>query len=202
MTLPLAPTIIKVSLFQTLNGQPIMNRIHVKVAATNPTAADCATLASAVAGWWTGNVKALVGDQLSLREVHAMSLAEANGPQATFSSGLPSAGTLLAATLPGNVAFCVSLRSGFTGRSARGRWYWAGLTEAQVALNAVDGGTVTSIVAAMDNLISTITGLSASPVVVSYFSGGILRPGGPVYFVINDAIAVDNIVDSQRGRLH
>jgi len=87
MALPVAPTIIKCSLFQTLNGQPIMNRFHVKVGATNPSAAECNAVAVAVANWWAGNVQDLVGDQLSLREVHAQSLAEVNGPQATFSSG-------------------------------------------------------------------------------------------------------------------
>ena len=148
MTLPVAPTIIKCSLFQTLNGQPIMNRFHVKVGATNPSAAECNAVAVAVANWWAGNVQDLVGDQLSLREVHAQSLAEVNGPQATFSTGLPAAGALTSPTLPGNVAFCVSLRSGLTGRSARGRWYWGGLTESQVSQNQVDGGTATSIVAA------------------------------------------------------
>jgi len=202
MTLPVAPTIIKCSLFQTLNGQPIMNRFHVKVGATNPSAAECNAVAVAVANWWAGNVQDLVGDQLSLREVHAQSLAEVNGPQATFSTGLPAAGALTSPTLPGNVAFCVSLRSGLTGRSARGRWYWGGLTESQVSQNQVDGGTATSIVAAIDNLISTIEGIAALPVIVSYYSGGIVRPGGPVYFVITDALAVDTTVDSQRGRLH
>jgi len=175
MALPIAPTIIKCSLFQTLNGQPIMNRFHIKVGATNPSQAECAAVASAVAGWWTGNVQTLVGDALQLREVHAMSLAEVNGPQATFSSGLPASGTITSPTLPGNVAFCVSFRTGLTGRSARGRWYWAGLTENQVAQNAVDGGTAASIVGAMDNLISTITGIAASPVIVSYYTNGALR---------------------------
>jgi len=45
-------------------------------------------------------------------------------------------------------------------------------------------------------------GRSNAPVIVSYYSGGALRPGGPVYFVITDALAVDTTVDSQRGRLH
>jgi hypothetical protein len=149
-----------------------------------------------------GNVQPLVGSGLELRSVEAVSIAEQNGPQAVFSAGLPAAGALAQQMLPGSVAFCVSLRTGLTGRSARGRYYWQGLTEDQVSGNTVASGTVTSIVGAMDNLISTITGISAFPVIVSYFSGGIARPGGPVTFLINDALAVDNIVDSQRGRLH
>jgi len=196
------PATIKCSLFQTLNGQPFMNRIHVGVAATLPTALGCAGVASAVAGWWTGNVKALVAGTCELRAVEAISIAEENGPSFTFTSGLPSAGTATSEALPGSNAFCVSLRSGLTGRSARGRYYWGGLTQDQVLLNEVNSGVVTSIVAAMDNLISTIEGIEANLVIVSYISGGVPRPGGPVKFIVNDALAVDNTVDSQRGRLH
>lgn len=202
MPLPLSPATIKCSLFQTLNGQPIMNRIHVSVAATLPTELGCAGVASAVKDWWVGNVKALVANTLELRAVQAISLAETNGPSFIISSGLPSIGTGTGAALPGNNAFCVSLRSGLTGRSARGRWYWGGLTEAQVDENNVNSGIVTSIVGAMDNLLGAIRAIDAEPIILSYFANKALRPGGPVKFIITDALAVDNVVDSQRGRLH
>jgi hypothetical protein len=201
MALPLAPTVIKCSMFQTLNGQPIMNRFHVKVGATNPSQAECAAVAAMAEAWWQGSVKPLVGSELELREIHCQSLAEVNGPQATFSAGLPEPGTLVSQCLPGNVAFCVSLRSGLSGRSARGRWYWAGLVEAQVAGNVVDAGAVAAIVSAMDGLLTAVTGIGADPIIVSYYTNGALRPGGPVYFIITDALAVDSVVDSQRGRL-
>jgi len=139
---------------------------------------------------------------MELRQVHCMSIAEVNGPQATFSAGLPLAGTSGQPSVPNNVSFCVSLRTGLTGRSARGRWFWAGLGEGQVTGNNVDTGVATAIVAAIDALLNTITAIGGSPVIVSYNSGGGPRPGGPVKFVINDALAVDTIVDSQRGRLH
>lgn len=196
------PATVKVAWFWDINGQPAMNRLHVRGSTSLPTEAGCALIASTAANWWIGNVKSLVPSTIALREVLAISIAEENGPQATFSSGLPSAGTNGSPSLPGNNAFCVSLRSGLTGRSARGRWYWGGLTEADVTGNEVAAGSVTGIVGAIDNLLSAMNGIGAVPVIVSYFSGGVPRPGGPVTFVITDALAVDNIVDSQRGRLH
>jgi len=202
MPLALAPATVKLSFFYSLLGQPAMNRIHVSVPPTLPSEGLCSDLAVAAGDWWDTNVKALVTNQMTLNEVHVMSLAEENGPQASFSAGLPLAGTQTADPCSGNVAFCVSFRTGLTGRSARGRWYWCGLIETQTVGNEVAGGTVTSILGAMDNLLSTISGLGFSPIILSYISGGAPRVGGPVKFIINDAIAVDNIIDTQRGRLH
>jgi len=195
------PATIKASLFYTFAGQQVMNRIYVSHPATLPSEADCQAVANTVAAWWTGNVKALVSNTLALREVQAVSVAEPNGPQATFSAGLPSAGDSIIAPLPNNVAFCVSLRTGLAGRSARGRWYWMGLVENQVDGNEVTTGVVASIVAAIDNLLSALAGGGVQPVIVSFNSGGGPRPGGPVKFFITDALAVDSVVDSQRRRL-
>jgi len=36
--------------------------------------------------------------------------------------------------------------------------------------------------------------------IVSFFSNGILRPGGPVYFPVINALVVDRVVDSMRRR--
>jgi len=202
MALPVVPATVKASLFYTMNGQPAMNRIHIGTAATLPSEAICAAFAADIADWWNNNCRALVPTTMELRQVQCQSIAETNGPQATFSSGLPLAGTLGQPSVPNNVSFCISLRSGLTGRSARGRWFWAGLTEGQLTGNNVDAGPAASIVAAIDALLNSIAALGGTPVIVSYNSGGGPRPGGPVKFVINDALAVDTIVDSQRGRLH
>lgn len=195
-----APGIAEVQVRATYSGQQVMNRIMVDVLHT-PTQGDLNTITAAVGAWWVGNVKALVAPTVSLREVYAKTLEVANGPQATFSSGLPDAGTATGGGLPNSTSLAVSLRTGLTGRSARGRWFWYGFTEGQVTDNTVDSGVATSIVACIDNLLSTITGLSSVPVIVSYISGGAPRVGGPVYFPITDALLVDPIVDSQRRRL-
>lgn len=195
-----APGIAEVQVRATYDGQQVMNRIMVDVLHT-PTQGDLDTITAAVAAWWIGNVKALVAPTVSLRQVYARSLEVANGPESTFSAGLPSPGTAGGGGLPNSVALAVSLRTGLTGRSARGRWFWYGFTESQVTDSTVDTGVAVSIVAAIDNLLSVITGLSSQPVIVSYVTNNAPRPGGPVYFVINDALLVDQVVDSQRRRL-
>jgi len=195
-----APNIIEVQLRYTLQGERAMNRFHVHVG-TGPTEAQCALTALEVAGWWDTNVKSLVSTEMSLREVFCKGLAHENDVQATFSAGLPSAGTHAIDPLPNNVALCVSLRTGLTGRSARGRWYWCGLTNDQADGSHIVTGVGTSIVAAIDALKDTIEGLGLQWMIVSFQNAGVPRVGGPVYFQVNDALIVDDTLDSQRRRL-
>jgi len=202
MATPLVPATVKCSLFYTLNGVPAMNRFYVRLGASLPSQGDCQTIANNIDTWWEGNVQAIISSSMAINEIEVKSVAEANGPQATFSAGFPIAGALSSPSLPGNNAFCVSLRSGLTGRSARGRWYWCGLTEGQVTGNTLGSGDQTSILAAMQNLIDLIASLSAHFVIVSFNADGGPRVGGPVTFNVLNAIAVDSTIDSQRGRLH
>lgn len=201
MALVTIPGTMKCSFFYTLGGEQAMNRIYVRIGASLPSQGDCQTVANALDTWWEGNVQALISDQMAIREIEVVSIAEENGPQATFSAGFPLAGDSADPLLPNNVAWCISLRSGLTGRSARGRWYWCGLTENQVTGNLVLTTPADSIVAAMQNLIDTIQSLSANVVIASFFSAGVPRVGGPVTFVVTEALAVDQVVDSQRRRL-
>jgi len=195
-----APNIIECQVRCTWDGQQIMNRFHAHVD-SGPTEAQCAFLASEVAAWWIANVKALVPATLSLREVFCKGLELENDVQATFSSGLPSAGTSGADSCPNNVALCCSLRTGLTGRSAHGRWYWAGLCESQVTGSTIASGTVASIVATLDALRNVLLAAGLNWMVVSFNHNGGPRAGGPVYFEVNDILAIDGIVDSQRKRL-
>jgi hypothetical protein len=195
-----APNIVEVQLRATFDGQQVMNRIHVNVLHA-PTEADCAAVAAAVGDWWDTNVQALVATNVVMREIYVKSVATANGPEATFSAGFPLVGTKAGDSLPNNVALAVSLRTGLTGRSARGRWYWYGITEDQVDANTMMGGTIASIDAAITNLLNEIEALGFLWVIVSYIANGGPRVGGPVYFTVNTITVVDSTVDSQRRRL-
>lgn len=195
-----APNIVEVQFRYTLDGERAMNRIHVNVGAT-PSSGTIGPLLAECADWWDGNVKTLVPPEMALREVYGKSLEEAAAPEGTVSAGMPILGTFSGNLLPNNVSLAVSLRSGFTGRSSRGRWFWCGLSESQVTGSLVAGGTVSSIDAALTNLKSLIDGLGHTWVVVSYRENNAPRVGGPIYNVVETITIVDSIVDSQRRRL-
>jgi len=191
---------VSVEFRTTWAGQQCENRIYVDLL-TAPTQALLTALANACETWWEDNVVAITPDTLELREVFVRDQTELNGFAATASPTGALPGTGGSPSLPNNCSICASVRTLFTGRSARGRWYWQGLMESQVTGNEVSSGALTDIDAALTNLAGVIAALGHFWVIVSYISGGSPRVGGPVKFVVNDIIFVDSVVDSQRRRL-
>lgn len=200
--MPFVPVVntVSVEFRTTWDGQQCENRIFVDLF-TTPTQALCQAVANAGLTWWTGNMVAITPSTLALREVYVRDQSQLNGFQATATPTGALPGTLLSPSLPNNVSVCASIRTSFTGRSARGRWYFQGLTEGGVVGNTVDAGVLTSIDAALTNLASAIAALGWNWVIVSYISLGDPRPGGPVKFSVNNILFVDSTVDSMRRRL-
>lgn len=105
--------------------------------------------------------------------------------------------------LPNNVTVAVKKSSAFTGRSARGRTYWIG-----APANKLDGIEnffgplyMTSVGLAVDFVRAAINGaFNWQAVLVSRFTGGAKRPEGVTFDWLTSG-AVNNAVDSQRGRL-
>jgi len=111
-------------------------------------------------------------------------------------------GALTAVGLPGNATVAIKKQSGLTGRSARGRLYWIGLTNLnlQVDKNKLDAVAVNAIEFALEATRTAILGVGWTPVIVSRFLDGVLRPTGATFNWINTE-AVNFDVDSQRRRL-
>lgn len=195
-----APNIVQVELRCTLDGQNVENRFHVNVFHT-PTAADLTNVANRVSNVVINNWIPQLPVALTLRAIHCRSLHVQNGVEADFPFPVPTNGSLIGDVLPSNVTICVSVRTGASGRSARGRVYWMGLREADVVGNTLDAARGGTIVAAVQAMINGLVTDGFAWTIVSYISNGIPRPGGPVYFVATTALLVDNVVDSQRGRL-
>lgn len=103
--------------------------------------------------------------------------------------------------LPSNVTLCVTLRTGFTGRSARGRFYTIGPTQTNMAAQNL-------FTSAYGNAaVNFLTGLQADAllagwtlIVLSRFSGGVKRAVA-THTTVNDINYRNLDSDSQRGRL-
>lgn len=113
-------------------------------------------------------------------------------------------GTNVSATMPNQVTFSIKKTSGLTGRSARGRTYWAAIPSAMVDpadenfLLAVEAA---KLVANVEFLRTNLIGLALwNPVLVSRFSGGAQRAIG-VTFPWTGTSNVDLRIDTLRGRL-
>jgi len=195
-----APNIVMIEVRGTKAGEDVENRFHVDVF-HEPVAADLVALAAAINPIILANWLPLLPTDFVMREVHMRSLHALNHIEQTFPFAPTDVGTAAGNPAANNITFCVSLRSLFTGRSARGRLYWLGLSEDQYTVNTFLATPLAGVLAAVNAVRAAIAAIGFRWVIVSYISGGAPRPGGPVYFVVENAVAVDAIVDSQRGRL-
>jgi len=194
-----APQIVQVEVRGLNDGQQIENRFNID-ALTTVTPALVADICNLVSVWAQTDYFPLLPSSIQLTEVFAKDLTTITGSQHTIVPASPVFGGQVAAPAPNEVSFCVSLRSGNAGRSARGRYFVLGVPKDLITANTLNATLRGQHVAAGQELIDTMVGGGFALVVVSYFSGGVVRPGGPVYFPIITAVSVDGIVDSQRRR--
>lgn len=179
-------------------GQRVLNILHFqKVAGWD--SAGLVALAQALEDAWVANIKPLVPATVTLREVYVRDIEVEEGVEHT----LPSleAGTAEQLLLPNNVTIALSLRTGFSGRSNRGRVYWVGLTENQVVNSTLEVGAQASILGAFQDFISDASAeTSSSLVVVSYCEDNQWRTNAQVTEVTNITLT-DPTTDSMRRRL-
>lgn len=196
-----APNQVQVEMRALLDNQHIENRIFVN-AFHEPTISDLNLIAGAVSNAIITDFLPLLPTSLRYTELFLRSMQEQNAVQASYPfPGTSGQGTNVAPALPSNCTICASLRSNFSGRSARGRLYWPALMETVVVQNTVDATHATNILTALILLNQNLTVSGVDWQIVSFRSNGVVRPGGPVYFSVESILFVDNIVDSQRRRL-
>ncbi len=118
-----------------------------------------------------------------------------------FNNDGAGAGGLTDDSLPANVTLCATLRTGLTGRSARGRFYMLPTVVTQMTTpNTFAGAVGTALTAFLDDLIIATAVFDWQLVVLSRFNAGVKRT-----VAINNrvrSVEVRNLTsDSQRGRL-
>jgi len=109
-------------------------------------------------------------------------------------------GALTGARVPNESTLAISFRTALSGRSARGRMYVPTVSASQLAgTNEVNSTFITDWTLALSAL--RVAALDDGWVhsVLSRVTAGVLRSEA-VPFTITNYIAVDNILDSQRGR--
>lgn len=193
-----APNIVMAEFVGTKDGQIIENRVHVNMLG-EPTLANMGTLATALQSWLTTDYANRLPQEVVITQLQLTSLHTQNAVQLTVPLNI--VGVVAGGAMPNEVSYCVSLRTGFIGRSARGRFYILGVPTGVMTLqNRINAAYRTNITNTIGALRTTIASTGFLQVIVSYISNGVPRPGGPVYFVVQSATTTDDIVDSQRRR--
>lgn len=199
--MPFIPAVncARVEFRMTLDTQQVENVAHFRFLAGAPTQLDLSTLVAFCLAWWVNSYSNVIVDDVVLTEVVATALNADTGPQATVSGG-GATGDIVAESMPGNVAFCLTKRTASIGRSARGRWYAVGLAESTVNVNNLSVVDASAFAVRVHNLFVAAPPTGWEGVVVSYQHNGLPLVTATIYPIIS-VIARDTIVDSQRRRL-
>lgn len=194
------PNTLMVELRGLCEGSRMENTLYFTGSA-GVTTTLATTLAANLVGWWNTSYKVQVAGTFSLTEVYVTDLTTQTSFTVSYTTGLPSTGTMAGDQNPANVALCVSFRTVNRGRSGRGRNYAFPATEGASTASYFTASYVNAVVAAYQLFIGAGTftpGLQW--VVVSRYSNGVARPTGLTQ-PVTAVLSVNNNVDSMRRRL-
>lgn len=199
--MPFAPTpgAAKCLLQFRLDGQIVQTSLDVGV--ETETEANMLTAAEGLAGSFETHIMPHLSEDLLLESAVAFGLSSLDAPIGVFIPGTLITGGTAAMSLPNNVAYCLTKRTGVRGRSFRGRMYLPGIPSTQVdAPSRLASSYVASIVAGAAGLLADMITGGFPPVVVSWMNNGAQRVTG-VATPITSLAPSDNVLDSQRRRL-
>jgi len=180
------------------DGQLTINDLFFTISGGGITAVNIANLAAAVATWAQAALAPLASNDWSSTRVVATDLTTASGPVAVADA--TAIGGVGSEAAPNNVAACISIRTAFAGRSARGRNYVCGVPNAVVTLNTMSAGYMGDVVDAYTLLIGAGTFLAGWQfVVVSRKTGGLPRPTG-IFTPVTSVSFTRPTVASMRSR--
>lgn len=200
-----APGTIQVDLRFRLDDQWISNTFYASRFVGNVTQADLLQLANITFNWYNTIHRNQCTTSLVLNEIYLRNISAQNGIVWSYTTGLPLAGTLTGQTAPNNVTFTISFRTGFAGKSYRGRVYHPGIRLADIASaepNNLVPARAQGLVGSWETLRQNIA--SGMPqfrmAVVSRYANKAPRTSAEVT-EITSVLAVDRVLDSQRRRL-
>jgi len=197
MALGIVPNGIKVELNGLQNGIPVVNRFYVTKASA-PTSGDLDDATVAALDFWN-SYKGFQHSSFTLANITVTDVHVANGVQVILPLTTDNVGTGSGAPMAANAAMCCSLRTQFTGRSFRGRFYIGGLAgvvqqDAQNFTTAAVG----QMAGIFDDFITALDALNMTLVVVSNFAAGVVRVVALATEILS--VITDTKIDSQRRR--
>ena len=173
---------------------------------TAATSADLTAIAGVLQTWWNGTLRPSVPTTLSWQGADLTAMDSPGSPFLAYNNSGTLAGSGVGGLYPPQVTVCVSLRTGLSGRSYRGRLYFIGLGTG----NVITGGLITQATAtALANNFNTLRTAMVTAgyalCVLSLYSGkdsnGKKIPRAAGIATPVTTIAVGLRVDTQRRRL-
>jgi hypothetical protein len=160
-------------------------------------------IVNGITDWWYERMRQYHHSSLTMREVYGRDMSTQEGYHYANTDYFGYAGTRTSGYCsPLNVAFSISFRSGYVGRTMRGRNYVTAISTADITGNSVTTAYANNIKAAYEYLLTPGTYYPSACywAVCSRYFNGAPRLAGHVTPIIS-VVVVDEYVDSQRGRL-
>lgn len=189
----------EVVLHWRFNSRHCANVLHYRqIAATTPVAPE-----SVISGFVDGTLLPSLAGMVSNRVDFLAYTVKRLGPGIPTEpipySPTTASGSVGGDPLPGNVALCLTKRSGYAGRKYRGRFFVGGLSEDQTSGNLFDiAGYVLQLTALASNLKATIAAAFVPVITGRVWNDAHTQWEG---VEVVDVILRDAQLDSQRGRL-
>lgn len=191
------PQTVHCTLEGVVDSQLTINDVYFQNTAA-PNLTNMQALVDALDTWFRTTLAGELSENWSTTRVRAIDLS--TDPGLVAERGGVAPGGVASEAAPNNVAMAVSFRTGFSGRSGRGRNFVPAIPNAMITLNTMDAGFINAIVDAYLALMgagSFVAGWQL--VVVSRFTGGALRAVGLPQPVTN-ILSVTTKVRSMRSR--
>lgn len=197
MALGIVPNGIKIEMNYTQNGIPVVNRFFVTMSAP-PSSGDLDDAIVATTAFYN-DLRPFQNASCVLQNITATDVSVANGTQTILPFAANNTGTMEGVAAAANAAFCVSLRTNFTGRSFRGRFYLGGLGQNNLdSAQQFEVANAATLAGVFDDFIAALGAVNQTLVVVSNFAAGVVRVVALATEIIS--VIVDTKVDSQRRR--
>jgi len=161
---------------------------------------DLTTLVDAVQAWVISDYLPLMNNLVTSTGTYGKGLEFEEDVQYTGVTGAGTAGGVANAQA-NNVTKAITLRSGLTGRSSRGRFFVIGLSSNQLnGVATIEQSYIDDIIEALEALKVIIEALGWVWVIVSRYKNNVKRTTA-VNFAVNTFGTSDLTTDSMRGRL-
>lgn len=201
MPLQPCPNTISVRLFGDLSGEMVINDLAFVKESGAVTFVDVTDVGNAIGDWYRDSVVPLLDDRYYFMQMVAVDLS--NPVSYKFTGPYATQGGVSGGGAPNNVSFCLSFKSGLSGRAGNGRNFLPGIPLQYLSGNLVNEEPLAALLAAYSALLAEGEGVIPAGFhwcVVSRRLAGVDRvPAVPVF--VTSVVATDNIVDSQRRRL-
>jgi hypothetical protein len=179
-------------------GQNWQFCLALRKSAGAPTDSDLISVANEGYNGWVDNLKDLITDQTTLRQVRATNMTAQGAPQ--YVQNVAETGTNTGDSVPLSACNVVSLRTAKRGRSYRGRAYIGGYSVAHLTDPVTaDSGVTAGLTNFVQDLKDALDALGFDLVVPSRQHNGVVT--NPAELNEVTAIVTDAKIDSQRRRL-